>query len=92
MMILSVQSGWATRQVDFSNAFVQADLQEDVYLRVPAMFEDESGIRNQDVVMKLHKSLYGLVQAPLFWYNHLQDALTKHCFTLSKHDAGMIFG
>ena len=58
---MSKQQGWATRQVDFSNAFVQAELQEDVYIEVPQGFKDPDG---QDVVLKLNKSLYGLVQAP----------------------------
>jgi hypothetical protein len=75
MISLSINYGWATRQVDFSNAFVQADLKEDVYISLPACFDSDEGISRSDVVMKLNKSLYGLVQAPLYWYNHLKNAL-----------------
>jgi hypothetical protein len=41
MLCLSLHLGWATRQVvDFSNAFVQATLNEEVYMELPAGFED----------------------------------------------------
>jgi hypothetical protein len=35
---IAIQRGWATKQVDLSNAFVQATLEEKVYGEVPAMF------------------------------------------------------
>jgi hypothetical protein len=67
LLCLSISNGWKTRQVDFSNAFVQAKLKEDVYISLPAMFEGPKGEGNQEVVLKLNRSLYGLVQAPLYW-------------------------
>jgi hypothetical protein len=77
-MNLAVQRGWATHQVDFSSAFVQASLKEEVYMELPEMFRDEQNNGNKDgVILKLNKSLYGLVQAPLSWYNHLQKGLTE---------------
>ena len=34
--------GWATRQVDYTNAFAQANLHEEVYLEYPKMFAPKS--------------------------------------------------
>ena len=64
-MNIAIQRGWSTRQVDFSNAFVQDTLEKEVCVELPAMFcdENENG-NNNEVVLKLNKSLYGLVQAP----------------------------
>ena len=42
MLGLAIKQGWATRQVDFSNAFVQETLDEEVYVSLPAMFQDET--------------------------------------------------
>ena len=61
LMRIALQEGWYSRQVDFANAFVQATLKENVYISLP------SGYRSSDkdpksLVMKLNKSLYGLVQ------------------------------
>ena len=44
LLCLTMQMGWETRQVDFSNAFVQATLEETVYVTLPAMFGDTNGI------------------------------------------------
>jgi hypothetical protein len=38
MMNLAIQRGWTTRQVNFSNAFVQAELKEEVYVELPRCF------------------------------------------------------
>ena len=65
MLYLSLHLGLKTRQVDFSNAFVQSTLREDIYLEPPAGFEPEQEGSSQDTVLKLNKSLYGLVQSPL---------------------------
>ena len=56
---IAIQQGWATRKVDFSNAFVQVRLKEEVYLELPAMFSDKNqNITDEGVVLKLKKSLY----------------------------------
>jgi hypothetical protein len=93
VMNLAIQRGWATRQVDFSNAFVQATLKEEVYVELPEMFRDENNHGNKDgICLKLNKSLYGLVQAPLSWYNHLQKGLHELTFKVSTLDPGMYYG
>jgi hypothetical protein len=93
VMNIAIQRGWATRQVDFSNAFVQATLKEEVYVELPEMFRDEQDRGSKDgVVLKLNRSLYGLVQAPLSWYNHLQKGLQELDFEVSKLDPGMYYG
>ena len=64
-----------------------------MYLVVPEMFFDEHGNgRKDDVVLKLQKSIYGLVQASHSWYYHLLDGLNKLDFKLSVEDPGMYFG
>ena len=92
VMNIAIQRGWSTRQVDFSNAFVQATLEEDVYIEVPEMFADENQNGKESVVLKLNKSLYGLVQAPRTWYQHLQKGLDKLEFKPSKCDQAMYYG
>ena len=92
VMNIAIQQGWATRQVDFSNAFVQATLEEEVYLEMPAMFSDENLLGAEPTVLKLNKSLYGLVQAPRSWYQHLQKGLDDLDFKPSPLDPAMYYG
>jgi hypothetical protein len=44
---------------DFTQAFPQAKLKEDIYIRLPASFEH----KNDKWALKLKLNLYGLVQA-----------------------------
>lgn len=39
-----------------------------------------------DSVFRLNKSLYGLVQAPLYWGNHLKSVLEEVGFTACSSD------
>ena len=73
--VISLQQKWKTKQIDFSNAFVQAPLEKDVYVTLPAMFEDSSGIDSNDLCLKLEKSLYGMTETPKLWNDHLAKSL-----------------
>jgi len=92
VMNIAIQQGWSTRQVDFSNAFVQATLEEEVYLEMPAMFADATLQDDEATILKLNKSLYGLVQAPRSWYQHLQKGLADLDFKPSPLDSAMYYG
>ena len=83
LLVLKGYLGLATKQVDFSNAFAQADVKEKVYMELPKGFEPPS---DGDHVLKLNKSLYGLRQAPLNWFEYLSVGLRKHGFEPSKLD------
>ena len=92
LTILTLQQKWVTKQIDFSNAFVQAPLKKDVYVSLPAMFEDESGINPNDTCLKLKKSLYGMKEAPKLWADFLSKALVKAGFEASAEDLGIYYG
>jgi hypothetical protein len=64
--------------MDISNAFLNGDLTQDVYMHQPEGFEQGEG----NMVLKLNRSLYGLKQASQVWYQKLDIALQKigfHC-------------
>ena len=64
MLTLIMKLGLRTKQVDYSNAFVQADIDGDVYYEIPTEFLLADGGKSE-YVLKLKKSLYALKQAPL---------------------------
>ena len=75
--------GWTTRQVDYTNAFAQAELKEDVYVECPRLFGPASG---KDKVLHLRKSLYGLRQAPRTFFEKLKAGLLERGWIQSAID------
>ena len=60
MLTLTMKLSLRTKQVDYSNAFVQADIDGDVYCELLMVFSLEDGKKKLEYVLKLKKSLYGL--------------------------------
>ena len=69
--------------MDVKSAFLNGDLQEDVYMTQPPGFE----VKGQEhKVCKLIKALYGLKQAPRAWYAKMDEYLRKVGFHRSESD------
>jgi hypothetical protein len=75
--------GWTTRQVDYTNAFAQAELKEEVYVEYPRMFGSKTGSGR---VLHLLKSLYGLRQAPRTFFEKLKAGLEERGWQQSVID------
>ena len=73
MMATAVERGMYIGQCDVSNAYIQAELDDDVYVEQPYGL----GRRDKDVVFKLKRSLYGLRQSGANWYRTLTEYLEK---------------
>ena len=82
LLILSATLGLATKQFDYTLAFAQAPLAdgETIYVEMP------KGYVIEGKVYKLKKSIYGLHQAPINFYNHLKQGLEERGFSQSKFE------
>ena len=63
---------WELEQMDVKTAFLNSDLDEDVFMSVP---EGLSCGATRNKVCKLRKSLYGLKQSPRQWYAKIHHFL-----------------
>jgi hypothetical protein len=79
---LAVMHSLKGKHIDFTQAFPQAKLKEDIYLRFPAGFEH----KNEKWVLKLKRNLYGLVQASQNWFLKLSAIYERLRFKQSKSD------
>jgi hypothetical protein len=70
------------KQIDFTQAFPQAQLKEDIYLRFPADFEH----KNNKCALKLKRNLYSLVQASQNWFLKLSAIYEIIGFKQSQFD------
>ena len=66
-----------------NSAFLNGDLQEEVYMEQSAGFEISN---SPHLVCQLHKALHGLKQAPTAWFDKLRDVLVSLRFMFSKSD------
>ncbi|XP_019176341.1 PREDICTED: uncharacterized protein LOC109171741 [Ipomoea nil] len=82
LLAIAAAKGWHLHQMDVNNAFLNGDLEEDVYMELPL------GVAGQKdgQVCKLNKSLYGLKQASRQWNTKLCVALQKMGFKQSVPD------
>jgi Reverse transcriptase (RNA-dependent DNA polymerase) len=92
LTVLTLQKQWVTKQIDFSNAFVQALLNKDVYVTLPALFQVTSGINSKLLCLKLNKSLYEMCEAPKLWSDWLAKGLSKAGFSPSHEDPVIYYG
>jgi len=81
MLILSIVHGLHTRQVDYVNAFAQADLTREVFMELPQGVEH---MNDEDCILQLHKSLYGMSDAPLMFFELLKKNLESVGFHQMK--------
>ena len=97
LLSLAVKYGLVVHQMDMKTAFLNGQLDEDIYMAQPDGF---TNMANPDYVCKLQRSLYGLKQSPRMWNKTIDDfmlrlKLTKcesdHCVYMKRDDQDMIF-
>ncbi|KAL0561798.1 hypothetical protein IC582_002241 [Cucumis melo] len=83
LMSVATNHGWDLFQMDVKNAFLQGDLEEEVYMTPPPGYFETSK------VCKLRKAIYGLKQSPRAWYAKLSTFLTENNFKKSTADCSV---
>lgn len=83
ILAIAAQRDWKVYQYDVKSAFLNGDLQEEVYVCQPPGFEDS---RSSNKVLKLRKALYGFKQAPRAWYSKIDSFFQKQGFERNKHE------
>jgi histone deacetylase 1/2 len=86
LLSLAVSQKWHLRQLDIQNAFLHGILDEEVYMRQPPGFEDDT---HPGHLCRLEKAIYGLKQAPRAWHARLSSVLGKLGFIASAADTSL---
>ena len=80
LIIVALICQWHIYQLDVKNAFLNGDLQENVFMAPPPGISYDSGY-----VCKLKKTLYGLKKAPRAWFEKFSIVISYLGFVSSSH-------
>ncbi|KAE8699949.1 hypothetical protein F3Y22_tig00110569pilonHSYRG00219 [Hibiscus syriacus] len=83
--VLALVASWDfhLEQMDVKTAFLHGDLEEQIYMRQPEGFTQP---RNEHLVCRLKKSLYGLKQSPRQWYKRFDSYMIKIGYNRCEYD------
>ena len=83
VIALAAAKGWHLHQMDVKNAFLQGELEEEVYMVQPPGFNSST---HPKAVCRLKKPLYDLKQALRAWHSKITQYLHQIGFRMSKSD------
>ena len=81
LFALQALYGWKCHQMDIKTAFLNGDLDHEIFIEPPEGYPEAAGH-----VLRLLKSLYGLKQSPRQWYFKLRKFLEEHGWIVSAYD------
>ena len=67
---LAAVEGLEVHQMDVKMAFLNGDLEEEIYMDQPEGYVSEG---EESLICKLSKTLYGLKQSPRAWYKKIDE-------------------
>ena len=83
LLSLAASYGLLVHQMDVKTAFLNGELEEEIYMDQPDGFVSKG---QEGMVCKLLKSLYGLKQAPKQWHEKFDRTLTSAGFVVNEAD------
>ena len=83
LLAVAAAKGLNVRQLDVRSAYLNGELEEELYMEQPPGFIKQG---QEDKVLRLKKSLYGLKQSARAWNKRVTDVLFEMNFQQSKAD------
>jgi hypothetical protein len=83
---IATRMGWKIHQMDVKTAFLNGNIEEEVYLEQPKGFEVHDRASH---VCHLKKAMYGLKQGPRAWYSRIDCYLQSIGFVKSDVDSNL---
>lgn len=86
LLSLAASESWKLWQLDVKNAFLNGELNKEIYMERPRGFESKTKPHH---VSKLKKALYGLKQAPRAWYGKIAEFLVQCGYNVAPADSSL---
>ena len=86
LIVIACEHGWHLWQMDVVVAFLHSLIDKDVFVE-PASGHDPRDFKTGEVIAyKLQRSLYGLAQSPMLWYDTIDGVLVVIGFRPTQSD------
>lgn len=82
LLSIAANLDWSLNQLDVKNAFLNGDLEEEVYMEPPPGFTEKFGSK----VCRLKRSLYGLKQSPRAWFERFTKFVKSQGYSQGQAD------
>ena len=87
LLAIAREHGWPVGQVDVVVVFLQSLIDKDVFVEsAPGRDPRDSKTTGEVMVYKLQRSLYGLAQSPVLWYDTIDGVLVVIGFRPTQSD------
>ena len=87
LIAISAARRWPLFQMDVKNVFLNGELAEEVYMKLPLSYSQPPGFPNR--VCRLQRTLYGLKQDPRAWFEKFSSTISQHGFSGSSFDTAL---
>ena len=87
LIAVSTACKWPLFQMDVKNVFLNVELLEEVYMKLPLGYSHPPGFPYR--VFRLRRKLYGLKQAPRAWFANFSSTISQHGFSGSSFDTAL---
>ena len=87
LIVVSAARKWPLFQMDVKNAFLNGELSEEVYMKLPLGYSHPPGFPHR--VCRLRRAFYGLKQAPRAWFAKFSSTISQHGFLGSSFDTAL---
>jgi len=79
ILAMAMELNWEIHQMDVKVAYLNTDLDEEIYMQPPPGFDVPKGM-----VLKLNKAVYGTKQGSCTWYKNVRAELEDMGYTCTK--------
>lgn len=86
LLAMAKLNKWHTRQIDFVLAYPQADVEYDLFMKLPRGLHYTDGVSPATHCVKILKNIYGQKQAGRIWNKYLTKGLLNIGFRQSRVD------
>jgi Reverse transcriptase (RNA-dependent DNA polymerase) len=91
VLLVIAKLGLKAWSIDISTAFLNGDLHEEIFMKLPNGYAEVKGKQDDSMCLKLNKSIYGLVHAAREWNRRFNSEMINLGFKINNADPCLFY-